>query len=74
MRCFFRAFPDISGNALKKLFYNNKMQPYAELMKIPEASEIRGYFRHIKSKFIALLIKKRLISETYVTIKQEKAV
>ena len=73
MRCFFKALPDISGNALKKLFYNNKMPTYAELMEILKATEIRGYSHYTKSKLIDLLIKKGLISEKYGTIKQEKA-
>ena len=73
MRCFFKAFPDISGNALKKLFYNNKMPTYAELMEILKGNEIRGYSHYTKSKLIELLIKKGLISEKYGTIKQVKA-
>ena len=39
---FFKAFPDISRisqNGLKKLFYNNKMPTYAELMQILKANE-----------------------------------
>ena len=67
----FRAFPDISGNALKKLFYNNKMPTYAELMEILKAKEIRGYSHYTKSKLIDLLITKDLISEKYGTLKQE---
>ena len=42
---FFEAFPDIShisGNCLKKLFYNDKMQNYADLMEILKANKIRG--------------------------------
>ena len=73
MRCFFKAFPDISGNALKKLFNNNKMPTYAELMEILKANEIRGYSHYTKSKLIDLLIKIGLISEKYGTIKLEKA-
>ena len=45
MRFFFKAFPDIphiSQNGLKKLFYNNKMPTYEELMEILKANEIRG--------------------------------
>ena len=37
MRIFFKVFPDISHisqNGLKKLFYNNKIPTYAELMEI----------------------------------------
>ena len=44
---FFKAFPDIShisGNGLKKLFYNNKMPTYAELMKIPKNLNILRFF------------------------------
>ena len=40
---FFKAFTDIthiSGNGLQKLFYNNKMSTYAELMEILKANEI----------------------------------
>ena len=72
MRCFFKAFPDISGNALKKLCYSNKMPTYAELIEILKANEIRGSSSYIKSKLIDLLIKKGLISEKYGTIKQAK--
>ena len=58
MRCFFKAFPDISGNALKKLFYNNKTPTYAELMEPLKANEVREYSHYTNSKLIDLLIKK----------------
>ena len=51
----FKAFPDISHiseNGLKKLFYNNKIPTYAELMEILKANEIRGYSHYTKSKLI----------------------
>ena len=60
MGFFFKAFPDISHisqNGLKKLFYNNKMPTYAELMKILKANEIRVYSHYTKSKLIDLLVK-----------------
>ena len=72
---FFKAFPDIShisGNGLKKLFYNNKMPTYAELMEILKANETRGYFHYSKSKFIDLLVKRGLIPEKHGKHKQEK--
>ena len=68
---FFRLFPDISGNALKKLFYNNRMTAYAELLEILKANEIRGYSHYTKSKLIDLLIKKVWYLKI-CTIKQEK--
>ena len=73
MTCFFKAFPDISQNGLKKLFYNNKMPTYAELMEILKENEIRGYTHYTKSKLIDLLINKDFISEIYGTIKEENA-
>ena len=42
-------------------------------MEILKANEIREYSHYTKSKLIYLLIKKGLISEKYVIIKQEKA-
>ena len=73
MRFFFKAFPEISQNCLKKLFYNNNLPTSAELMEILKDNEIRGYSHYTKSKLIDLLIKKGLISEKYGTNKQEKA-
>ena len=61
MRLFFKIFSDISHisqSGLKKLFYNNKMLTYAELMEIVKANEIRGYSHYTKPKLIDLLIKK----------------
>ena len=52
MEFFFKPFPDISQNGLKKLFYNNKMPTYAELMAILKANEIKGYSHYIKLKLI----------------------
>ena len=49
------------------------MPTYAELIKILNASEIRGYSHYTKSKHIDLLIKRGLIPEKYVTNKQVKA-
>ena len=75
MSCFFKAFPDITlilGNALKKLFDNNRMSTYAELMEILKANEIRGYSHYSKSKLIDLLIKRGLIPVKYGTSKEEK--
>ena len=72
-RFFFKAFPDISQNALKKLLYNNKMPTSAEQMDILKENEIRGYSHYTKSKLIDLLIKKGLIPEKYGTNEQEKA-
>ena len=63
----------ISQNCLKILFYNNKMQTYAELMEILNENEIRGYSHYTKSKLIHLLCKRRLISEKYGTNQQEIA-
>ena len=68
MGFFLKAFPDISHisqNGLKKLFYNNKIPTYAELMEILKANEIRGYFHYTKSKLIDLLVKRGLISEKH---------
>ena len=59
---FFKAFPDISHisqNSLKKLFYNNEMPTYAELMEILKANEIRRYSHYVKSKLIDLLVKRK---------------
>ena len=56
MTSFFKAFPDISQNGLKQLFYNNKMPTSAELMEILKEDEIRGYSHDTKSKLIDLLI------------------
>ena len=53
MRFVFKAFPDISHiseNGLKKLFYNNQIPIYAELMEILKANEIRGYSHYKKIK------------------------
>ena len=66
MRCSFKAFPDISGNDLKSLLYNNKMLNYAGLMEILKANEIRGYSYYTKSNLIGLLIRKCLICENMV--------
>ena len=76
MGFFFKAFHDISHisqNSLKKLFYNNKMPTYAELMEILKANEIRGNSHYTKSKLIDLLVKRGLITEKYDTNKQVKA-
>ena len=56
---------------LKKLFYNNKMQTFAELMEILKENEIRGYSYYTKSKLVDLLIKRGLIH--FLAAKQEKA-
>ena len=74
---FFKAFPDISHisqNGLKKLFYNNKMPTYAELMEILKANDIRGYSHYTKSKLIDLLVKRWLIPEKHGNNKQEKII
>ena len=71
---FFKAFHDISHisqNGLKKLFYNNNMSTYAELMEILKANEIRGYSYYTKSKLIDLLVKRGLIPEKHGKNKQE---
>ena len=76
MTFFFKAFPDtshISQNGLQKLFYNNKMLTYAELLEIVKANEIRGYSYYTKSKLIDFLIKRGLIPKKYDTNKQVKA-
>ena len=57
---------------IKKLFYNNKLSTYAELMEILKANEIRGYCHYNKSKHIDLLVKRVLISEKHGKNKQEK--
>ena len=62
----------IYHKGLKKLFYNNKMTTYAELMEILKANEIRGYSHYTKSKLIDLLIKRRQIPEKYAINKQVK--
>ena len=75
MRFFFKTFPDISHisqNGLKKLFYNNKMPTYPELMEILKSNEIRGYSHYTKSKLIDLLIKWELIPVKYGANKQKK--
>ena len=72
-RFLFKTFPDISQNGFKKLFYNNKMPTYAELMEIQKANERRGYSHYTKSKLIDLLVKRGLTSEKYGADKQEKA-
>ena len=54
MRFFFKAFPDISQNGSKKLFYNNKMPTSAERMELLKENEIRGYSHYAKSKLIDL--------------------
>ena len=72
---FFKAFPGISHvsqNGLKKLFYNNKMPTYTELMEILKANEIRGYSHYTKSKLIDLLVNRGLIHEKHGKNKQEK--
>ena len=56
--------------SLKKLFYNNKMPTYAELMEILKANEMRGYSHYTISKLIDLLVKRELIPEKHG--KQEK--
>ena len=74
---FFKSFHDISHisqNGLKKLFYNNKMPTYAELMEILKANEIRGYSHITKSKRIDLLVKRGLIPENMVIIKKKKII
>ena len=62
----------ISGNGLKKLFYNNKMPTYGELMEVLNAHEIRGYSHYTKSKLIDLLVKRGLIPEKHVKINKNK--
>ena len=71
MRFFFKAFPDISQNCLKKLFYNMKMLTSVELMEILKENEIMGYSHYTKSKPIDLLIKKRLIPKNMVLINKK---
>ena len=58
---------------LKKLFCNNKMPNFADLMEILKENQIRGYSLYTKSKLIDLLIKRGLIPEQYSTNKHEKA-
>ena len=73
---FLTAFPDIyhvSQNGLNKLFYNNKMPTYAELIEILKPNEIIGYSHFTKSKLIDLLVKRGLIPEKYDVDKQGKA-
>ena len=72
MRCFCKAFPDISGNDPKKLFYNNKMPTYAELMEILNANEIRGYSHYTKLKHIDLLMKKVWYLKNMVLLNKKK--
>ena len=75
MRFFIKAFPyisHISQIGLKRLFYNNKMPTYAELMDILKANGIRGYSHYTKSKLIDLLIKRGLIPVKYDANKQNK--
>ena len=75
MGFFFKAFPDISHisqNGLKKLFYNNKMPTYAELMEILKANETRGYSHYTKAKFIDLVVKRGLIPKNMVKINNTK--
>ena len=72
---FFKTYHDISHisqNGLKKLFYNNKMTTYAELMEILKANEIKGYSHYTKSKLIDLLVKRGMIPEKHDNNKQEK--
>ena len=72
---FFKSFHDISHisqNGLKKLFYNNKIPTYAELMEIVKADEIRGYSHYTKSKLIDLLVNRELIPENMVIINKKK--
>ena len=72
---FFKAFHDIlliSQNGLKKLFYNNKMPTYADLMEILKANEIRGYSHYTRSKVIYLLSKRGLILKNMVLINKKK--
>ena len=57
-----------------KLFYNNKMTTYAELMEIQKATEIREYSHYTKSKLIDLLVKRELIHEKLDKNKQEKMI
>ena len=77
MISFFKSFYDISHisqNGIKKLFYNNKMPTYAELMEILKANEIRGYSQYTNSKLIDLLVKRGLIPKKLGINKQEKIV
>ena len=63
---FFKSFHDISHisqNGLKKLFYNNKMLTYAELMEILKANEIREYSHYTKPKFVDLFGERGLMPE-----------
>ena len=72
---FFQAFPDISHisqNGLKKLFYNNKIPTYAELIEILKANKIRESSHNTKSKLLDLLVKRGLIPEKHGNNKQEK--
>ena len=72
---FFEAFHNIthiSQNDLKKLFYNNKMPTYAELMEILKTNEIRRYSNYTKSKLIDLLFKRWWIPEQFGTNKRKK--
>ena len=61
----------MSQNGLKKLFYNNKIPIYLELMKILKSNEIRGYYHYTKSELIDLLVKRGLIPEKHGNSKQE---
>ena len=74
---FFKSFHDISHiwqNGLNKLFYNNKLPPYAELRKILKANAIRGYSDYTKSKLIYLLVYRGLIPEKDGNNKEEKKI
>ena len=77
MGFFYKAFPDISHisqNGLKKLFYNNKMPIYAELMVILKANEIRGYSHYTKSKLIYLLVERGWYLKNMVKINKKKII
>ena len=66
MKLFCKSFHDISHisqNGLEKLFYNNKMSTYAELMQFLKANEIRCYPHYTKSKLIDWLVKRGLTPE-----------
>ena len=69
---FFKAFPDMSQNGLKKLFYNNKMSTYAELMEIIKWNESKGYYHYSKSKLIDLSVKRWLILKNLELINKKK--
>ena len=59
------------GFSLRKLFYNNKMPTYAQLMEILKANKIRGYSHYTKTNLVDLLGERGLMPENLILVSKK---